>query len=111
MSRERYLSNFFSTSWIDDGKPAVAVAYHDGGCACIDANIVGVTAKINAAFSYRICAFKKLHGAVAGVRNIERVRISKYPTPCGSLRLGMVRIVRRAARSTTPTLSLPSSAT
>src|SRR3954471_21287497 len=77
VDRQRDIGYPLQSSGIDRGQTAAAVADHDLTGGGVDANVVGVLAKIDPPSRSIICSGKNAHRSVAGVGDIKRIRRGK----------------------------------
>ena len=74
MSRERYATQERCLGWIDHGQAAAAITHHEIACACVEPDIVGVIAEIDARLrATGSVAVIQAHRSIAGARNRKHI--------------------------------------
>src|SRR6266480_2206653 len=74
MSIERNIGSLAALHWIDHGECAPAVTDEDLMGRRIDADVVGIIAKIDTANRVVVFTLEQPHRTVSGIRDIERIR-------------------------------------
>src|SRR5262249_47858952 len=111
MRPECNVSGFASPDRIDLGQCAPAIPHKDATGTGLNADIVCIIAKIDAAGRAVIFAFEQADRSIARVGHVQGIGRRLVPTPWGSLSPTILLTTLLSLKSTILTLLLPSSAT